>query len=48
MEKCMCIGCNNIATRKVKENETGSMLMVCDNHIETVNKVIKKEYEPPK
>lgn len=46
MKKCTCIGCDNVATKQVSENETGNVLDVCDDHVETINQVITMEYEP--
>ena len=39
MKKCECIGCNNIGSNQVKENETGNMVNVCDEHVATINQV---------
>lgn len=39
MKKCECIGCNNIGSNQVKENETGNMVNVCDKHVATINQV---------
>ena len=48
MTKCTCIGCSNNAVMQVKEKETGNILWVCEEHKETINEVVIKEYEPPK
>jgi hypothetical protein len=48
MKKCECIGCSSIATKKVKEMETGKIVSVCKKHTNTINQMSKRVYQPPK
>jgi hypothetical protein len=45
MTTCDFVGCNNTVTVGVENPRTSTLLLSCDRHLETIQKMVRKRFK---